>query len=562
MQWWLGFIPLLAGLAAAPLVVVLAGAAERGSGPGVAAAKEPIPPASEPEPFERIGIILVHGIGEQRRFQHLDGQMRDLLRALRGMRHGAPFGTVWQVSVDIAPSGGAAFAADQDSWNSGPEPTITVTVDHDLNGTYQRTQLLVHEVWWADVNEPYSIAKQVRFWLWGLAMWAVPERPQAARLGSTDRVAPPVIAHQPWLWDRLRLWMVGVFFVLLGYSIGTITFLATRLFNLQAPNILKTITNFISGVKLYNQQHRYGAGFISKHEEFLDSIDEPPRVSIRRRMIRAIADAATNHYHRWYVLAHSQGTIVAFNGLMETAYAWPGYLNEERWQTLTARGMAGPAAQGAALPGPPNMPRRPGWARANEIAYRSRIFARCRGFLTYGSPLQKFAGLWPALVPISRENAGLQRIDWINVYDPIDPVSGILSAFDSQPASCCPRVRNYGYAAYWVLLLAHLNYLTRRAKPPAPADDLATRTIRWMITDTPASFTSPAGGSALGSWYGDDSRQRLVRSAIAWVTWLAAATILIAVAAILLPIVKTAMVAAAGAIWTAAEKASLWGPRP
>jgi len=461
--------------------------------------------------------------------------MRDLLRALRGMRGGGPFGTVLQTSVDISPSGGAAFGAEQDSWNGGPEPTLTVTVDHDLNGATERTQLLVHEVWWADVNEPYSIAKQVRFWFWGLAMWAVPARAQADRLGSAARVRAPVVTQRWWTWDRLRLWMVGVFFVLLGYSVGTISFLLTRLLNLQTPNILKTITNFISGVKLYNQKHRFGAGVISKHEEFLDAIDEPPRVSIRRRMIRTIADAACAGYDRWYILAHSQGTVVAFNGLMETAYAWPGYLDELRWQKLKYYRMAGPAATGAALPGPPNLPRRPAWAADNEIVYRSRIFDRCRGFLTYGSPLQKFAGLWPALVPISRENAGMNTMEWINVFDPIDPVSGELKAFQSQPAVCCPQARDVGYSAYWVLMLAHLHYLTHRAEPTKPADDVATRTIRWMIVRKNATFGPPPNTPASNLWYDAKSGPRRLRCIAAWLSWIIAAGLLIALAALVLP---------------------------
>lgn len=32
---------------------------------------------------ERVGIVLVHGIGEQRRFEHLDGQGREIIQALR-----------------------------------------------------------------------------------------------------------------------------------------------------------------------------------------------------------------------------------------------------------------------------------------------------------------------------------------------------------------------------------------------------------------------------------------------------------------------------------------------
>jgi hypothetical protein len=45
--------------------------------------------------MQTVGIILVHGIGEQRRFEHLDGQTRLLLDALR------LHPDVDEVSVDI-----------------------------------------------------------------------------------------------------------------------------------------------------------------------------------------------------------------------------------------------------------------------------------------------------------------------------------------------------------------------------------------------------------------------------------------------------------------------------
>lgn len=87
----------------------------------------------------------------------------------------------------------------------------------------------------------------------------------------------------------------------------------------------------LSAVKLYNQRRRFGPGLWWAREDFLDTVGQPPRVSLRRRMIRALCDVACQPYTRWYVLAHSQGSVVAFNGLMETAYSWPGYLDSERW---------------------------------------------------------------------------------------------------------------------------------------------------------------------------------------------------------------------------------------
>ena len=244
-----------------------------------------------------------------------------------------------------------------------------------------------------------------------------------------SRVRPLQIERTTSLWERARLFFVGTFFVLVGYSIGTLTFLANRLFNWQTPRLLRVLANYVSAVKLYTQRRRFGAGFLWHREEFLDSIGEPPRVSIRRRIIRAIADVAANKYDRWYILAHSQGSVIAFNGLIETAYAWPGYLDERRCKRLCRAAFAGPAKDNSELPssdGSKILPRRPSWAQKNEIVYRECLFGRFHGFLTYGSPLAKFAAIWPALVPISRQPAFQSKALWLNIYDPIDPVSGRL----------------------------------------------------------------------------------------------------------------------------------------
>ena len=173
--------------------------------------------------------------------------------------------------------------------------------------------------------------------------------------------------------------------MLVGYSIGTLTFLANRLFNWQTPRLLRVLANYVSAVKLYTQRRRFGAGFLWHREEFLDSIGEPPRVSIRRRIIRAIADVAANKYDRWYILAHSQGSVIAFNGLIETAYAWPGYLDERRCKRLCRAAFAGPAKDNSELPssdGSKILPRRPSWAQKNEIVYRECLFGRFHGFLS------------------------------------------------------------------------------------------------------------------------------------------------------------------------------------
>jgi hypothetical protein len=504
--------------------------------------------------IERIGVILVHGIGEQRRLQHLDSQLRDLISALRDMQT-MPNAPVRHIGVDIPGSDAAVFKAEQDTWTAGAEPSVTIVVHHTMNGAAQETRLQVHEVWWADVNEPYSLAKQFRFWLWGLAIWAHPGKPRSA-LRTADRVAPPVVPAERWLYDRARLFLVGAFFALLGFSIGVLTFLANRLLLWQTPDVLRVMANYISAVKLYNQSGRYGPGLLWQREDFLDSVGEPPRVSVRRRMIRTIADVACNNYDRWYVLAHSQGAVVAFNGLMETAYAWPGYLNQGRWVRLCQARLAGPGRAGMPIPPATQriMPRRPAWLTPNEIAYRSRIFSRFQGLLTYGAPLEKFAGIWPALVPISRERTFRSNVRWLNIHDPVDPVSGRLLAFQAQPVECCPRAENFGYAASWWLLLAHLKYLTHRKPQP----DVARATVRWLLTDDTSDFQRADTGLRTGTWFTWAGRQRWLRQLVAMASWLVVTIGLLLLGAIILPMLLEAVVAALGVIGKAVVALAPW----
>ena len=96
------------------------------------------------------------------------------------------------------------------------------------------------------------------------------------------------------------------------------------------------------------------------------------------------------------------------------------------------------------VPQPPIMPRRPGWVATDEIAYRSRIFRRFRGCLTYGSPLEKFAGLWPALVPINRERIFRPNIPWLNIMTRSIPFP---AACWRSKLSRCNAVREPGTSA-------------------------------------------------------------------------------------------------------------------
>ena len=465
---------------------------------------------------ERVGLILVHGIGEQKRFSHLDSEIRGIIDGLK-RRPGA------QITVEILSSDAATYNADQDTWASGPDPSARISVkDHG-----REVEINVHEVWWADVNEPYSLAKQFRFWFWGLSIWAFPksiDRPDLPSFGQA--MVMPSTPGRTWLkrfFTRLQLYLSGLFFLVAAFSLGAAVFLAKRLFDFEAPDIVRVFVNYISGVKLYNQSTRQGGGLLPNPHGFLDTLDDPPRVSIRRRMIQTIVAVAfrpKKEYDRWYILGHSLGSVVAFNGIMENGQAFANYLTRETWDSLRAGGWAGRPRRTDWVRNPPGAmsPSRPVWLKDTDLVYRDKIFGKFGGLLTYGSPLGKFAELWPVRVPVNKvEPIFKPRTEWINVFDGRDPVGGPLKAFapdklakDGVTARHCPPLKGFAYAASHILLLSHIRYMTVRNEKEKQLSDVVAE---WLLTGNP--FSPPAPGN--GRWH--DMRTYWHRVCWSWVWW-------------------------------------------
>jgi hypothetical protein len=415
--------------------------------------------------FQRVGVIFVHGIGEQRRYEHLDSSVRDIIRAIE--LHHQTGGPEFRVSVELRDAGSTAFQAEQNTWLMDSHKAPVRAAVRDASGQIEH-HLFFHEVWWADANEPYSLGKQIRFWGWALSIWFLARKDDSTRDGyAREMDAPPELSWLQRSWVRLQLLWVSYVFTLGAFSIGLLVFLAKRLLDFAPFSPIQVFVNYLSALKLYNQKKRAGGGF-------LDARLEPPRVSVRRRMMRVMADVALARYDRWYIVAHSLGTVIAFNGLMETGHAWPNYLDQAAWRNLRDAGWAGPSRS----PGEHGrtgdmLPERPLWLLPFEIVYRDRVFERFAGLFTLGSPLNKFAAIWPARVPCNKFPAIPENARWINFYDRTDPVSGILKWFrwpsfrppsisrplDKEKPSGVLTPLNVGFRSHWLLLYSHICYL-------------------------------------------------------------------------------------------------------
>ena len=431
--------------------------------------------------MERIGVVLVHGVGEQGRFEHLSNEVRDLLTALDANPD-------LRCTVDTRRTRDSAVQAEQESWLAETGAPIRVDITY-VGGEHegQCKSLDIHEVWWADLDDKATLWNRVNFWFWGLGMWNAKRFRDAHLPGSQNGMAPPKPNGGPFrnLWPRAALFGFAVFFLLTAVTLEVLN-AALRVLRLGRIG-RGVLYRYVGDVKLYQDRGRPGEGP-------LEDRGLPRRVAIRRRMVTALVSAARSNYDRWYVLGHSLGSVVAFNGLMETAHALPNYLSKkelDQAQAFTTTDQEFDSGHVACM-----SPRRPVWIKNKQLGMdRQCLFRNLRGFVTYGSPLDKFAFLWPQIVNVNNDRTAFSEgFEWINLFDHSDPVAGRLDAFrEAFGPNRGPR--NLAYKACWALLWSHNRYL----KGGCRNDSAARRLLDWMLEGSTFQCPAPGRGS---SWYG------------------------------------------------------------
>ena len=422
----------------------------------------------------RVGILLVHGVGEQGQFEHLDRVVRNIAQAFKQIE------SVKQVHVEIRAS--APLAAKQTTWVANDDAPVVIEVAQETDHGLHITELSFSEAWWADLDEPITLRNFLSFVVWGLSLWTKPRYVDNPLEGAKKMALPnygedsggPKVT----LTDRARL-----------FGAALIMILFFPLFSLLSPKFsfnlpVQIFAKYFGDVKLLDQ-----AVYEVKNPPLSD-LDHPPRVPIRRRIVQALVKMRLSDYDRWYVMAHSLGSVLALNGLMETEEALPNYLNKPLWKKWQSRFKA-TSKQTSAAP-QVMMPSRPPELEPNDIISRKELFHNLKGFLTYGSPLSKYAVLWPWLAPLNKDDSVFDpSFEWINLYDPFDPIADRTKYFYAESANLRPR--NIVYRTAWSFhLLSHINYLTVGS---GKSNLLIHQVASWLLTEEP--FQSPAPGSSV-----------------------------------------------------------------
>jgi hypothetical protein len=432
---------------------------------------------------ERIGLLFVHGVGEQARFGHLISSVRELSELMLQTEPRARITVVDRTPKWKLPPG-------------RPDPKGVAPITMTFIGADHHIVYECHEVWWADLGARSGILDTITFWLWGLGQWCAPiyrdldcahlpkvkldcnEKP-VTTLATTPESVVGSFKHEPLARLQLLVAALATVFIACTWVLAKRVF-AKLLGTSPSPTV---IVRYVGDVRTYEERARPGGSAISDP-------GQPQRVGIRRRMVPHMVALGASDCDGWYVVAHSLGTVVAYNGLTEIGHALPNYLTEAQWRGLPDRIKTDPGCERrTSVAG--MMPARPGWLDIEDRINRPELFKGLRGFLTYGSPLDKFAGLWPRIVATATDrkdgrNPFPDGCRWINLASPCDPVAGILDSFCSGPKTrfpnALPKIENTGTPWTHLFGLAHIRYF---AGAERSVEGLGIRqkraAARWLI---------------------------------------------------------------------------------
>ncbi len=447
---------------------------------------------------EHVGLLFVHGIGEQRRFEHLKSSVGEFAELMRQTDAG--------ISCTIV-----------DRTEQWPHLAGTVAPDRlapitlHVRGGASATEFHCHEVWWADLGARSGIADALKFWIWSVGQWCAPiyRELDSARLskeaegGQTRSVLaklPRSIAGSlTEVSARLQLFLASLctLFVCVTWVLAKRAF-EKLLGQAPSPTLL---VQYVGDVRTYEERAVPGLANV---------VDpgQPRRVGIRRRMVTEMVSMGSDpRLARWYVVAHSQGTVLAYNGLTEIGHALPNYLPQAQWDTLDAAYKDDPGC----MRRPPEqiaqmMPARPNWiADDSAVINRPLLFGRLRGLLTYGSPLNKFAALWPRIVATAADREDdaepFAGCTWLNVRALQDPVAGDVDAFYGRGESLpfedryVPPVTNVHTPWGIDYLISHVRYFAGVEDFVQSFGAAQKRAVaRWLLTDSQLQIESRSHG--------------------------------------------------------------------
>jgi hypothetical protein len=141
---------------------------------------------------EHVGVLVVHGIGEQRHHETARALAQTIIRELASRGKGTVFSLIDRSGNPSTPP----LSCPSADRNSSPFEVVAVPAGKSP------VHIHIHEVWWADLGAPGGLMEQMRFWLWGLGQWNAEVKRVGHDPGKMNNTIDVV--------DQIRAWLRGI----------------------------------------------------------------------------------------------------------------------------------------------------------------------------------------------------------------------------------------------------------------------------------------------------------------------------------------------------------------
>jgi hypothetical protein len=405
------------------------------------------------ENIKKIGILLVHGIGDQQRHEHVNSVARHFVD-MSCLKYGDG-----NVSVTAHPG------------YKGRAPVTLSIAEND--GEAPNVQIDFHEVWWRDLGDTRTFGRIIKFWFWALSISGTRgqfSNPTAEHDLPTN---PSSIRKRVGIGSRIKLFYTTTFFFVMLAPLWLLTNIANIIPGLPRIRLFDSVFAYMSSVKLYQNLGDNLAGRI-------DDFNQPRRLSIQRKVHEALVHLYRQNYDRWYIAGHSLGSVIAFKALFSCEHGFARLLTRNVWEFEVDEKLK----YSCPPPAPyPDEPKRPNWMSNDSAIRTDLLLSKCAGFVSWGSPLETFAHAWPATIPMSKAFAVTTDFQWLNIYDAADIVASPLSSFKITTADSNEvEPINISTRSHSFIAFSHTHYFHTKN-----LDDAKNRVgfsiLEWLIGD-------------------------------------------------------------------------------
>ena len=251
-----------------------------------------------------LGVLFVHGMGEQSRGDTLTEAGDALVQWLERWCERPPHGTKLDPGdVHVVD---ASLRTEHDDELGMAHMTLRLTLPVAEDAATGRSNKVVHwvlaESWWAEGFRPATF-NQVAGWVLGIGPWVLATQFQGLR----DRMEMPAKSH--WLM-RLLLWPAAI---LTAGVLVAVAALVSLVLTLVA--ILVLVLRIIPIGPVQSLAEGIQRSLASSFGDLMVLVQSPSRFGAMRSQVRDDLEALTRKCDKVVVIAHSQGTHIAWEAI-------------------------------------------------------------------------------------------------------------------------------------------------------------------------------------------------------------------------------------------------------